>query len=166
MRPPKGKELRKHIGFSIRVSLNHSLVLAGLYAFVFAIARVVGLAKVTDIHYINYFIAFFIAYDALNKSYIHENHNMNYFSGIMIGMVTVILASLWYAILFFFYLLLDTDFTAYLLKTIPTIYLAPRVSIGLMLFSEGAGLSVIIGLVLIQFFQWRKHMNPYIDNKR
>jgi hypothetical protein len=166
MRPPKGKDLAENIRFSIRISLNHSLVLAGLYAVVFAAARLTGLAKVTDIHYVNYFIAFFIAYDALNKSYLHENHNMNYFSGIMIGMVTVILASLWYSILFFFYLLLDSDFTAYLLRTMTTIHLSPRFSISLMLFSEGAGLSVIMGLVLIQFFQWRKHMNPYIDNKR
>ena len=166
MPTPKGKELASNIAFSIRSSLNHSLVLAGLFAVIFAIARIIGLAKVTDVHYVNYFVAFFVAYDSLNQSYLHENHQMNYFSGIMIGMVTVMLACLWYAIAFSFYLLIDSDFTAYLLRTIPTIYLAPRVSIGLMLFSEGAGLSVIIGLVLIQFFQWKKHMNPYIDNKR
>jgi hypothetical protein len=166
MPTPRGKELADNIKFSVRVSLNHSLVLAGLFAIVFAIARITGLAKVTDIHYVNFLIAFFVAYDSLNKSYLHENHHMNYFSGIMIGMVTIMLAHLWYSVAFFFYLLIDSDFAAYLLRTIPSIFLAPRISISAMLFSEGAGLSVIIGLVLIQFFQWRKHMNPYIDNKR
>jgi hypothetical protein len=166
MPAPKGKELASNIHFSVMSSLNHSLVLAGVYAFVFAIARITGLAIVTDIHYVNYFIACFFAYDVLNQTYQHENHHMNYFSGIMIGMLTVMLSCLWYSIAFFFYLLIDSNFTQFLLQKLPQIFLAPRISISLMLFSEGAGLSVIIGLTLIQLFQWRKHMNPYIDNKR
>jgi hypothetical protein len=162
----KGKELASNIKFSIKVSLNHSLVLAGLFSIVFAIARIVGLAKQTDIHYVNFLIAFFVAYDSLDKSYLHNKEYINYFSGIMIGAVTVILGHLWYSILFFFYLLIDTDFTQFLLQQLPQIFLAPRLSIAVMLFSEGAGLSVIIGLVLIQYFQWKKKMDPYLDNKR
>jgi hypothetical protein len=162
----KGKELRDNIKFSIKVSLDHSLVLAGLFALLFAIARIAGFAKTTDVHYLNFVIAFFVAYDSLNKSYHHKKEYINYFSGIMIGIVTVMLAHLWFSIAFFFYLQFDNDFTTFLLQQIPSIFLAPRLCISVMLFSEGAGLSVIIGLVLIQYFQWRKRMDPYIDNKR
>jgi hypothetical protein len=162
----KGRELAKNIKYSIRVSLNHSFEIAGLFAILFAIARIAGFAHLTNVHYINFVIAFILAYDALNKSYQHERDYINYFSGMMIGVVTVMLAHLWYAILFFFYLLIDQPFTQILLQKVPQIFLAPELSISAMIFSEGAGLSVITGLVLIQFFQWRKRMDPYLDNKR
>jgi hypothetical protein len=164
--PPTGAELAENIRFSVKTSLNHSLVLAGLFALLFAIARIVGFALSTDVHYLNYLISFFVAYDSLNKSYRHKKEFLSYFSGIMVGMVTILLAHLWFAVAFYFYLLLDPAFTAFLMERFTYIQFAPRVSISGMIFSEGAGLSVILSLVLIQFFMWRKHMDPYFDNKR
>jgi hypothetical protein len=164
--PPTGRELAENIRYSIKTSLNHSLVLAGMFALLFAIARVIGFAFSTDVHYLNYLFSFFVAYDSLNKSYRHKKEFLSYFSGIMVGMVTIMLAHLWFAIVFFFYLLLDPAFTAFLMERFTYIQFAPRVSISAMIFSEGAGLSVILSLVLIQFFMWRKHMDPYFDNKR
>jgi len=162
----KGKELADNIKYSTHVSLNHSFVLAGIFAIWFAISRIAGFAHLTNVHYLNYVFAFFMAYDALNKSYLHKREYINYFSGMMIGLVTVMLAHLWYSIVFFFYLLIDQNFTHLLLHKVPQIFLAPELSISVMVFSEGAGLSVITGLVLIQYFQWRKKMDPYLDNRR
>jgi hypothetical protein len=166
IKPPTGAELAESIRFSIRTSLNHSLVLAGLFAVLFAIARIAGFAYSTDVHYINYLLCCFVAYDSLLKSWRHKKEFLSYFTGIMVGVVTILLAHLWFAIAFFFYLLLDAPFTAFLMQQFTYIHFSPRISFAAMLFSEGAGLSVIISLFLIQFFMWRKHMDPYFDNKR
>jgi hypothetical protein len=164
--PPTGAALAESIRFSIHTSLNHSLVLSGLFAVVFAIARIAGFAYSTDVHYLNYLICCFVAYDSLLKSWRHKKEFLSYFTGIMVGVVTILLAHLWFAVAFFFYLLLDAPFTAFLMQQFTYIHFSPRISIAAMIFSEGAGLSVIISLFLIQFFMWRKHMDPYFDNKR
>lgn len=164
--PPTGAALRESLHFALRTSLNHSFVLAGLFAVLFAIARIAGFAYSTDVHYINYVICCIVAYDSMNKSYRHKKEFLSYFSGIMVGVVTILLAHLWFAVAFFFYLLLDAPFTAFLMQQFTYIHFSPRISIAGMIFSEGAGLSVIISLFLIQLFLWRKRIDPYFDNKR
>jgi hypothetical protein len=142
-----------NLKFAFKESLNHSFMLAGCYVVVFAIARVLGYAELTELRFINYIIAFFISYDAIKKVYIRNYNRIEYFTGLLIGIVTATLGQFWYSVLFYLYLKIDQPFASALLKQIPQNIIAPEFSTAVLLFSEGFGLSAIIGLALMQYFK-------------
>ena len=131
----------------------HSVFLTGSFITVFALARILGYAELTEIRFINYVIAFFVAYDAIKKVYIRNGHQVEYFTGLSIGIATIVLGQLWYSILFFIYLKIDPEFTIRLLKQIPQNIIAPAFSTAVLLFLEGFGLSPVISLALMQYFK-------------
>jgi len=134
-------------------SRKHSFILTACFIIIFAIARILGYAGLTEIRFVNYVVAFFVSYDAIKKVYVRNNYQVEYFTGLLIGIVTVILGQLWYSILFFIYLKIDPAFMNELLKQIPQNIITPAFSTAVLLFLEGFGLSPIISLALMQYFK-------------
>jgi hypothetical protein len=143
----------KALKYAFYESRKHSVILTGCFILVFAIARILGYAGFTEIRFVNYVIAFFVSYDAIKKVYIKNNYEVEYFTGLLIGVATVTLGQLWYSILFYIYLKIDYTFANELLKQIPQNIISPVFSTAVLLFSEGFGLSPIISLALMQYFK-------------
>jgi hypothetical protein len=78
---------------------------------------------------------------------------MEYFSGLMVSMITVVLAQFWYSLLFFIYINIDTAFLSYIVSQLPQYVVMPKISIVAMLFSEGLAFSAIIALTMMQYFK-------------
>ncbi len=132
---------------------KHSFILTACFITIFVIARITGLAALTEIRFVNYIVAFFVSYDAIKKVYLKNDHKVEYFTGLLVGIATVILGQLWYSILFFIYLKSDPLFMNELLKQIPQNIVNPEFSTSVLLFTEGFGLSPIISLALMQYFK-------------
>src|SRR5882724_1327406 len=115
----------KNLRYAIYESRKHSFLLTICFVLVFAFARISGYAEYTEIRFVNYVIAFFVSYDAIKKVYIKNNYKVEYFTGLLIGIVTVTLGQFWYSILFFIYLKIDHVFTTELLKQIPQNIIVP-----------------------------------------
>ncbi len=142
--------------YSFKESLKYSLIAAGIYAALFLLAKIFGMERAVDIHYLNYAIAFAVAYQVVKKVFESNQNDIEYYNTFMIGMTTVIFAQLWFAIFFYSYLLFDYPMVAYLHSITPHNIIVPRLSIAVILFSEGFGLSPIISLALTEFFKWRQ----------
>jgi hypothetical protein len=138
---------------SFKVALKYSFYITGIFVAVFAIAQLLHLAKFTEVRFINYILAFFVCYEAIKKVYTDNNYYIEYFNGLAIGILTVTIGQLWYAILFYIYLNIDSNFLAYLQSEIPQNIVSPKFSIAALLFTEGFGLSPIISLALMQYFK-------------
>jgi hypothetical protein len=149
----KKEKTYKTLRFAFYESRKHSFILTACFIIVFLIARILGIAELTEIRFVNYVIAFFVCYDAIKKVYIRNNNEVEYFTGLSIGIITVILGQLWYSILFFIYLKIDYVFANELLKQIPQNIISPVFSTAVLLFLEGFGLSPVISLALMQYFK-------------
>jgi hypothetical protein len=143
----------KILRYAFYESRKHSLILTASFIVVFAIARVLGFAAITEIRFVNYMIAFFVSYDAIKKVYIKNAHKVEYFTGLLIGVATVIMGQFMYSVLFFIYLKIDHAFMIELLRQIPRNIVSPEFSTAVLLFLEGFGLSPIISLALMQYFK-------------
>src|SRR5690349_11956825 len=113
-------------------SVKHSFIATAIFAAVFLLAKVFNLEKDIDLRFVNYVVAFCIAYAAVKKVFERNNHEIEYYTTFMIGVTTVTLAQLWYSILFFIYLLFDNDMVVYLNSVTPHNIIAPRLSIAVI----------------------------------
>jgi len=139
--------------YAVYESRKHSFILTTCFVLVFAFARILGYAEFTEIRFVNYIIAFFVSYDAIKKVYIKNDYEVEYFTGLFIGIATVVQGQFWYSILFFIYLKIDHSFATELLKQIPQNIIVPEFSTAVLLLLEGLGLSPIISLALMQYFK-------------
>ena len=139
--------------FSLRVSLQYSFLVTILYVIVFVVAQIFNFATFTELRFINYILVFFVCYDAIKKVYNKNDHYVDYFNGLVIGILTFTFGQLWYSILFYIYLNFDHRFLNYLLTEMPQNIVTPKFSIAVLLFLEGFGLSPIISLGLMQYFK-------------
>jgi hypothetical protein len=146
--------VRENLQYGAHVALRKSFLLTGLYVLYFIIAQLVGFAHIIEFRYVNYVIAFIMGYYTLKAVYVRNDYYVEYFTGLIIGMLIIILGQFWYSILFFIYLNLDHAFMGYLLTQLPQNVVAPSVGISLTLLSEGIGLSPVIALTLMQYFKW------------
>jgi hypothetical protein len=156
-----------HIDYrhGFKIALQYSFAITGLFVIVFLIARIFDFAKFTELRFINYFLAFFVSFEALRKLYNDSGHYVDYFNGLVVGILTVTLGQLWYAILFYIYLIFDHDFLNYLLTVeVPQNVVAPHFSIAVLLFTEGFGLSPIISLALMQYFKYKQGRWAHNEN--
>jgi hypothetical protein len=145
----------ENLKYSLNVALRNSFLLALSFAGLFALATVAGFARITELRFINYFITFIVCYHALETVFAHGKFADIYFTGMRLVIFTATLGQLWFSILLFIYLNINGSFANYLLSQMPWDIVMPKFSIALLLFAEGFGVSVIIGLMLIQLFEWK-----------
>jgi len=138
---------------SFKVSLRYSFIITLIFVAIFAIALLFHLVKFTELRFINYIFVFIVCYEAIKKVYTENNYYIEYFNGLMIGILTATFGQLWYSILFYIYLNIDSNFLNYLLTEMPRDIVAPKFSITVLLLLEGFGLSPIISLGLMQYFK-------------
>src|SRR6185369_10728957 len=104
---------------SFKVSLRYSFIITLIFVAIFAIALLFHLVKFTKLKFINYIFVFFVCYEAIKKVYTENNYYIEYFNGLMIGILTATFGQLWYSILFYIYLNIDSNFLNYLLTEMP-----------------------------------------------
>jgi hypothetical protein len=141
---------------STRTILNYSFVVAFVYALIFAIAKMFNLEGHVELRFLNYLVLFLIAYSAIKKVYNINGQKIEYFSGFSKTLAICILGQLWFTILFFIYLKMDQNFTAYLTQQLNGQLLYPEISISAVLFSEGLAISFIVALAIMQYFKRKR----------
>ena len=146
--------VRETLKYGSSVALKNSFLLTGLFIVYFLLAQVAGFARILEFRYFNYVIAFVVAYYTVKAVYIHNNYYLEYFTGLLIGIMVITLGQFWYSLLFFIYLNIDQKFLSFLLSQLPYNVVAPKFSIAALLLSEGIGLSTVIALTLMQYFKW------------
>jgi len=142
---------------NIQTALKYSIRITIAFVLIFVLAKILGLAQFTELRFINYIIIYPIAYTAVKQVYLGHQHRIEYFNGLSIAFLTCFLGQLWYAVLFFLYLQIDKPFLDYLVTQLPGKFnLYPGLSSAFILITEGAGLSAIISLTLMQYFKWKR----------
>ena len=140
---------------NFKLALRHSFFLAALFAVIFLVCRVLGLYEIIELRFINYVLFFPIGFLALKRAFAQNGGHLDYFSGMMIGFLILVLGQLWYAMLFFLYLMADQSFLEFLVSQMPQPLYYPRLSIFFVMVGEGFATGAISALALMQYFKWK-----------
>jgi hypothetical protein len=148
----------EHANFKadVRTALRYSFILTSCYVILFIIGRLTGLIKIIELRYINYIFTAIVCYWALSDVYKKHEYSDLYYAGFLVTILTTAFAQLWFAILFFIYLNIDHPLASYFVSRMSGDIIMPKFSLAVLLFAEGMGISAIMSLFLIQFFDWRK----------
>jgi hypothetical protein len=141
---------------NMRLVLSKSVMVAIMFMFIFAIAKIFHLESVTELRFINYVLLFPVAYSVIKKYYDQHGHKIEYFTGFTMVFLIGALGQFWYSLLFFFYLHIDSQFMDYLMAQFPRKILYPELSIAFVLLSEGISISVIVALATMQYFKRKR----------
>jgi hypothetical protein len=145
-----------YLSENMRLVLRYSFLVALLFALVFAVAKIFHLEGVTELRFINYLILFPVVYAALKKAYDLQGHKMEYFPGFTMAFLISALGQLWYSILFFIYLQIDSTFMTYLFEQFPKRIIYPELSIAFIVLTEGISIGVIVALATMQYFKRKR----------
>jgi intracellular sulfur oxidation DsrE/DsrF family protein len=133
-------------------------ILGGVcYIALFFLFKLLGLIETLELSLINIIVMAIVAFKALSnfKEDAYRQHGkMNYLQGYGTAFFTCAVSFAFLALFMFFYLsILDKGFMAFLqTKQVSGLALNP-LSISIVLFFEGAGMGIIIALVLMQYFK-------------
>lgn len=138
---------------NLQSTINSSIIVAAVYLVIFLIAKIFSLQEVTWLRFLNYVVLFPIVYGSVGKYYVQHKNYINYFQGFSMGFLIGALGSLYYSIIFYFYLKFDPIFMKSILNKLPEQIIYPEISIAFINFSEGLSFSVIVALAIMQLYK-------------
>lgn len=138
---------------NLQATINSSIIVGASYIVIFLIAKIFSLAEVTWLRFLNYVVLFPIVYGAVGKYYVLHKNYINYFQGFSMGFLIGSLGSLYYSVIFYFYLKFDPLFMKTILNKLPAQIIYPEISIAFINFSEGLSFSVIVALAIMQLYK-------------
>ena len=138
-------------------AFKYGVLGGGSYILVFFLFKILGLIETIELSFINFIVMAVVAFKALSdfKSDALKQHGkMNYVQGYGTAFFTCALSFGILALFMFFYLsYMDTGFMTFIqTKEIAGLTTNPS-SISIALFFEGAGMGIIIALLLMQYFK-------------
>lgn len=138
-------------------AFKYGVLGGGCYILIFFLFKILGLIETIELSFINFIVMAIVAFKALSdfkKDAFKQQGKMNYIQGYATAFFTCAVSFGILALFMFFYLsYMDNGFMTFIQsKQIAGITLNPS-SISLGLFFEGAGMGIIIALLLMQYFK-------------
>lgn len=134
-----------------RIPENYGLKTAGGLIAFFLLMKVVGLAHIYELRFLNVFIQIGGIYYALKKFKDTHGHHINYFRALVTGVTTGAIGSALFAIFLFTYLMIDTGMMADIMVKEPMgQHLNPYIS-AFMVALEGIFSGLLFTFILINY---------------
>jgi hypothetical protein len=143
----------KNLSVKYRVLLKYAFIATFAYIVYFLLMKIVGLADIPELRFVNYFIFFFVTYYALYDYIKVQKHQMEYLEGMaftfQLGFVSFLL--------FGFFVLIYSLFNPFFMEIVGReMQSAERLGIWgptFIVCSEGAGISAVVSLCMMQYYQ-------------
>lgn len=138
-------------------AFKYGVLGGGCYILVFFLFKILGMVETVELSFMNFVVMAIVAFKALSdfKTDAYKQHGkMNYIQGYGTAFFTCVISFAILALFMFFYLsYMDKGFMAFIqTKNIAGLTINPS-SISIVLFFEGAGMGIIIALLLMQYFK-------------
>lgn len=144
---------------TITASVKYGIITGVLFIVYFLLMKLLGLAHVFQLRYLNFLILIIMSYMALTQ--VEDRHKLRYLNGLG---ACLLLAGISYSILaifMFIYLKIDTGLMEYYIHHAPMgRYLTPFYT-GFWVANEGLAAQPIIALLLMEYIKsYRTHHRP------
>jgi hypothetical protein len=137
----------------VRISLRYGLYACAAYIVYFLLMRVVGLASVIELRFLNYAFLAAAAFFAMRRAEEVKQWRLKYLQALIIGFVTGAASFAVFGVFIFIYSLFDSFIIDMFFKMFPGALAFGRFSAPVLIASEGISFSAIIGLGVAFFFQ-------------
>ena len=143
----------KNLTVKNRVLLKYGVMATFAYIVYFLLMKIVGLADIPELRFVNYFIYFFITYYALYDFIKVQKHQMEYLEGMaftfQLGAVSFFL--------FGFFVLIYSLFSPFFMEIVGReMQSAERLGMWgptFIVCAEGLGISSVVSLCMMQYYQ-------------
>ena len=138
----------------INISLKYALYAFIAYVVYFLVMRLIGLATVVELRFLNYLFLIVFAYYALLKAEAIKQWRLKFLQAVIVTFLTGAASFMYFAVFLFFYSLIDPIVLDTFFELFPGAAASfGRYSAPFLIASEGISISSIIALGLAPFFQ-------------
>jgi hypothetical protein len=126
------------------------VISAAFYIIYFLVMKALGLTHITALRAVNYLMLFAVCFYGIKKWVSQTGHFIPFLTVFATTFFTGIFSFLLFSVFLLYYSQFDSSFTQMMTSYVPAIF---REIPSLIIFCEGAAVSIIIGFINMQYFR-------------